>query len=66
MPNIERRYRPAEFAKEFQISKRTVYRMIATGQLRSVRVNNMHRIPQEEWCKYCRGTGQCRPCRRKG
>jgi len=55
-------FRPDEFSKELRISISQVYRMIHTGEIISVRIRKQLRIPKQEYCRFCRGTGKCHPC----
>jgi excisionase family DNA binding protein len=43
-----------QVAKALNISRRTVYNMLASGNLRAVRVGARQRIPAAELCRLCR------------
>ena len=49
-------YTPDEVAKEFKISKHTVYELIKRGELRAFKVGNKMRIEQEEIKRYKQST----------
>ena len=49
-------YTPDEVAKEFKISKHTVYELIKRGELRAFKVGNKMRIEQEEINRYKQST----------
>jgi excisionase family DNA binding protein len=47
-PLPKRFYRPDELAAMFEVSRDTVYRWIARGLIRSVRIGGSMRIPADE------------------
>lgn len=59
-------FKPSELSENLLISKTIVYRMINAGEIKSVRIRKQLRIPKEEYCRYCQGTGGCQPCGRPG
>jgi excisionase family DNA binding protein len=46
--NEKRYYRVDEVARYFRVSNRTIYRLIETGDLRTIRIRDCIRIPAEE------------------
>lgn len=55
-------YRPDEYAVRWRLSRRTVYRRIAAGEIHTVKEGGAIRIPRDEWCRHCKGTGGCEGC----
>ncbi len=41
-------YTCSELAERLRIGERTIYLMIARGEIRATRIGNRHRIPREE------------------
>jgi excisionase family DNA binding protein len=55
-------YRPDEFAQRFQISVKSVYRLIGHKKLKAIIIGGVIRIPKKEYCRYCKAMNGCDPC----
>jgi excisionase family DNA binding protein len=48
LPPLKRYYRVDEVAEYFAVSERTIYRMIYTGEIKTIRIRDCIRISVEE------------------